>query len=347
MVSTGPTATGVVPAARMPNHAPISPTTTTSSHPPTVRVRRRHPSNLGAVPRASPQVSPTHRPFQEVSAERWLTHRHEIAKLQSEHPQRLFATLGAMTQPGHRTSLRQAIHGACTSDAGLGWSVCMTAWHVGLAAHARLGNRIRCVVAESGNQVENDPVVEQLHTAAIRLAVEGNSARRSIGVLQRVLTRIRDDDSARGPSLVLLDLHESGYAEVASLTRPGDPRHWSSGPHAPQLQRDLRSGFDHRRRRTQPGRSGVVAQRRAECRTGRRPNRDEKHVRSQGPVRVQGRRPPCLRRPGGGPARAADGRSHPPAPKVDPRFPTDRHEPPRSLRMRSASHGTISTKKEE
>ena len=124
-----------------------------------------------------------------------------------------------MTQSDRRTSLDETAHYSCPVDASLGWAMCLTAWHVGLAAHAHIGNRIRVAVAESGNQLEYEPVISQLHTAAVRLAVEGYSARRSVSLLSRVLARMRND-SGPGPSLVLLDLHESGYVDTASLNAP-------------------------------------------------------------------------------------------------------------------------------
>lgn len=124
-----------------------------------------------------------------------------------------------MTQPDRRTSLPESVHSACPVDTGLGWGMCLTAWRVGLAAHAHIGNRMRIVVAESGNHVEHLPVINQLHTAAVRLGIEGYSARRSVSVLSRVLGRLRSGSQPE-PSLVLLDLYESGYAETARLNAP-------------------------------------------------------------------------------------------------------------------------------
>jgi hypothetical protein len=72
-----------------------------------------------------------------------------------------------------RATLRRAVHGVCVSEGNLGWAVCLTAWKMGLAVHALIGNRIRIVVGEAGHLDEHGVDVDELRTAAIKLAVDG------------------------------------------------------------------------------------------------------------------------------------------------------------------------------
>lgn len=113
---------------------------------------------------------------------------------------------------------RRAIHGVCAAEPTLGWRVCLTAWQMGLAARARIGNRVRIVVTESGLEVRGERVVDVLRSEAVRMAVEGYSAGRSVEVLGERLSRMPDEPCAT--SLTVVDLYESGYAETASLNAP-------------------------------------------------------------------------------------------------------------------------------
>jgi hypothetical protein len=87
--------------------------------------------------------------------------------------------------------------------------------HEGLAVHVRAGNRIRVVVADSDKQSQQE-LNEQFRAEAVRLAVEGYSARRSVDVLA---TKNGGAGSFE-PSLTIIDLYESGYAETACLNAP-------------------------------------------------------------------------------------------------------------------------------
>jgi hypothetical protein len=122
-----------------------------------------------------------------------------------------------MSMARHRSARRRDVHGVCATDARLGWAVCLTAWQDGLAMQARIGNRIRIVVAEAGDRHRPDAGLGQVRTTAIRLAVEGTSASKSVEVLSSRF------DGTEGPSpvsLTIVDLYESGYADTARLNAP-------------------------------------------------------------------------------------------------------------------------------
>lgn len=131
------------------------------------------------------------------------------------------ATLVGMSSPSPRSARRRTVHAVCTTGSRFGWAVCLTAWQMGLAVQARVGNRIRIVVAESGTQDGHEVnAVEQLRTTTFRLAVEGCSAKRSLEELSRVEAGGSGATASPGPSLTILDLNDSGQVETASLNAP-------------------------------------------------------------------------------------------------------------------------------
>lgn len=133
---------------------------------------------------------------------------------------RVLRALVEMRPSSSRSAHHRSVHGVCASDPTFGWAVCLTAWQVGFALQARIGNRIRIVIAEPVARTQPGAPNDKLRTAAVRLAVEGYSAQRTIDLLSADLSRVLTRPGSSRAGLTILDLYESGYAETACLDAP-------------------------------------------------------------------------------------------------------------------------------
>lgn len=111
------------------------------------------------------------------------------------------------------------VHHSCVDNPVRGWSVCLTAWHHGLAIAVDSPDRLRVVVVEPSTHDRSATLEPQTRLAAARLLEAGLSSSDSLEALCGLISR-QWRWRVPGPSIVLLDLATSGHVEMAGRIAP-------------------------------------------------------------------------------------------------------------------------------
>jgi hypothetical protein len=112
------------------------------------------------------------------------------------------------------------VHVRCDASPLGGWSVCLTSRPTGIAVQARSDVRRRILIGEPATRGRHPSAVDQLRNAAAKLLDARCSVAESVDVLCRVMARQLGGDQLPGPSLTLLDLDETGRADIACRVAP-------------------------------------------------------------------------------------------------------------------------------
>ena len=111
-------------------------------------------------------------------------------------------------------------HECCEDSAGNSWSLCLTSWQAGFTVRARSAQQTRVLIGEPATRGRHPSVTSQIKDAAAKLLEVHCSAAETIDVLCRVMTRQLGGSQLPGPSLTLIDLYDSGRADIACHAAP-------------------------------------------------------------------------------------------------------------------------------